>query len=409
MAASMRHWQRVRELIEAEADSSEAAELGVDACRQTLAVGFRLGLSAEEEARAFREGKRWAERSGDATADGLLETAYSIVANMTGRIGEGVQHALEGQRLLMQARDEELRALAPWTGAYPLFCAGQLSRSRGLTEALIESTRAHPEWGFSLWSLSAAAWSTFMLGQIELYAGNLESARAQLEQGVELARRYGDTESEGWALAWLGAAADLAGDVESGLGPCQRALEIAEKIGSPYSRAGAYYRLGVLVGGAERWAEAIETLEQALAIARECRTYLEAEAAIVAALAEACLGAGDVARARALAEESVVLGRRIGAPLYFFPALRALVHVLLVEGGAAAAPAIRDALRAADQLIDEIGATTLTPLVLLDRAALARTEGHTAARQRLLEEAKALFAGLGAPMRVQQIDALLAE
>ena len=203
--------------------------------------------------------------------------------------------------------------------------------------------------------------------------------------------------------------ADIAGDVESGLGPCQRALEIAEKIGSPFSRAGAYYRLGVLVGGAGRWAEAIETLEQALAIARECRTFLEAEAALVAALAEACLGAGNLVRARALAEESVALGRRIGAPLYFFPALRALAHVLLVEAGAAAAPAIRDALSEADRLIAETGATSLAPLVLLDRAELARLEGDTAARQRLLEKGKALFAGLGAPMRVQQIDALLAE
>ena len=409
MAAAMRHWIRVRELIEVDADSPEAAELGADACRQTLAVGFRLGLSPEEEARAFSEGKRWAERSGDATADGLLETAYSIVANMTGRIGEGVQHALAGQRLLLQAKDEELRALAPWTGAYPLFCAGQLSRSRELTEALIESTRGHPEWGFALWSLSASAWSHFMQGQIGIYLGNLETARAQIEHGVELARRYGDTESEGWALSWLGAAADVAGDVEAGLGPCQRSLEIAEKIGSPFSRAGAYYRLGVLIGGAGRWAEAIEMLEQALAIARECRTYLEAEAALVAALAEACLGAGDLVRARALAEESVALGRRIGAPLYFLPALRALAHVLLVEADAAAAPAIRDALSEADRLIDETGATSLAPLVLLDRAELARLEGDAGARQRLLEEAKALFAGLGAPMRVRQIDALLAE
>jgi tetratricopeptide (TPR) repeat protein len=339
----------------------------------------------------------------------LLETAYSIVANMTGRIEEGVRHALEGQRLLLQAEDEELRALAPWTGAYPLFCAGQLTRSLEHTEALIESTRAHPEWGFSLWSLSALAWGHFMRGQIGIYVGNLETARAQIEEGVELARRYGDTESEGWALHWLGAAADVAGDVESGLGPCQRAVEIAEKIGSPFSRANAYYRLGVLFGGAGRSTEAVTTLEHALAIARECRTYLEAEALLVAGLAEACLGAGDRARARALAEESVALGRRIGAPLYFFPALRALAHVLLAEADTAAAGTIRNTLSEADRLIDETGATSLKPLVLLDRAELARLEGDTAARRRLLEEAKALFAGLGAPMRVQQIDALLVE
>jgi tetratricopeptide (TPR) repeat protein len=163
-----------------------------------------------------------------------------------------------------------------------------------------------------------------------------------------------------------------------------------------------------LVGGAGRWAEAIETLEQALAIARECRTYLEAEAALVAALAEACLGAGDLVRARALAEESVALGRRIGAPLYFFPALRALAHVLLGQAGAAAAPAIRAALDEAERLIAETGATSLAPLVLLDRAELARLEGDAGARDRTLRKAQQLFADLGAPLRVQQINALLA-
>ncbi len=121
-----------------------------------------------------------------------------------------------------------------------------MTRSRELTEALLEPTPAHPEWGFSLWGLSAAAWGQFVLGQLTMHVGNLETARAQIEQGVELARRYDDTETEGWALTWLGAAADLAGDVESGLGPCQRAVEIAERIGSPYSRAVAYYRLGIL-------------------------------------------------------------------------------------------------------------------------------------------------------------------
>lgn len=149
-------------------------------------------------------------------------------------------------------------------------------------------------------------------------------------------------------------------------------------------------------------------LEQALAIARERRTYLEVEAGLVAALAEACLGAGDVVRARALADESVALGQRVGAPLYFFPALRALAHVLLAEADAGAAPAIRDALSEADRIIAETGATTLAPLVLLDRAELARLEGDTAARRRLLEEARKHFAAVGAPMRVQQIDALLA-
>ena len=149
-------------------------------------------------------------------------------------------------------------------------------------------------------------------------------------------------------------------------------------------------------------------LEQALAIARERRTGLEMEPRLVSWLAEACLGAGDFARARALAEESVALGLRIGARVDLIQAQRALAHVLLAQEGAAAGAAVRAALAEAEKLIKETFATSLAPLVLLDRAELARLEGDSEARERALREARRLFLELGAPRRVQQIDALLA-
>ena len=84
------------------------------------------------------------------------------------------------------------------------------------------------------------------------------------------------------------------------------------------------------------------------------------------------------------------------------------MHVRLAQEGAAAGAAVRASLDEATRLIDETFATSLAPLVLLDRAELARLEGDAGARERALREAKALFAELGAPRRVQQIDALLA-
>jgi hypothetical protein len=95
-------------------------------------------------------------------------------------------------------------------------------------------------------------------------------------------------------------------------------------------------------------------------------------------------------RARALADEAVALARRIGVPIDLVYAERALARVLLAQEGA------------------ETGATGLAPLVMLERAALARLEGDSGSCERILREAKTLFVELGAPLRVQQIDALLA-
>jgi tetratricopeptide (TPR) repeat protein len=330
------------------------------------------------------------------------------VLNTAGKIEASVRHALAGQQLLSQIPDEKLRALAPVTLVYPLVCAGQFVRARELLGELFDSTRGHPEWGLDLWQISAWAWGHFMEGAIELFVGTPGRAKAQLERGIELARQHRDPESEGWALCWLGEVAGIAGDSEIGLGPSRRGLDISERMGSPYSRALAYYRLGISLVVARRWPEAIDALEHALTIARERRTYLEREAGLLAWLAEACLGSGDLARARALAEEAVAIGRRIGVPVDTVYALKALAHVLLAQEGAAAATAIRAALAEAEQLIAETGATSLAPLLLLERAELARLEGDGGARERILGEAKTLFAELGAPLRVQQIDALLA-
>jgi tetratricopeptide (TPR) repeat protein len=408
IAAALRHWQRVRDLIAAHADAPEAAKLGAEACRQALALGFRMGMSQEEETLAFSEGKRWTGKSGDVKADALLETAYSIVANTCGRIEEGLRHAIDGERLLRETSDEELRALAPWTAVYPHVCASLFSRARELVQQLIDATRGHPEWGFELWSLSAFSWGHFMRGVIQIYTGELAGAKADIERGIELSRQHGDTESEGWALSWLSELAVVTGDAEAALGPCQRGLEIAEKMGSPYSRTVSNHRLGVALTVAARWPEAIETLEQALAIARERRTGLELEVRLVSWLAEACLGEGDLARARALADEAVALGLRLGVPADLIQAQRTLVHVLFAQEGAAAAPAVCAALDAADRLIDAVGARSLAPLVLLDRAELARLQGDDSGRERALREAKKRFAEIGAALRVQQIDALLA-
>jgi hypothetical protein len=96
-------------------------------------------------------------------ADGLLETAYSILACTSGKIDEGVRHGIESQRLLRETSDEELRALAPWSGSYPHVVAGQLPRARELLQALLDSTRGHPS-GVSRCGTSAPGRGATMLG-----------------------------------------------------------------------------------------------------------------------------------------------------------------------------------------------------------------------------------------------------
>jgi ATP/maltotriose-dependent transcriptional regulator MalT len=259
-----------------------------------------------------------------------------------------------------------------------------------------------------MWRLSAFTWGHFMLGGVTVLQGSLSDAQQLLDRAVELARQHADTESEGWAQLWMVDLALVAGDPDRAMGPGQRGLEIAEKMGSVYSRAIAYLRLGAAHLLNERWKPAVESLEQSLDIMRGNRTALELEARALAWLAEAVLGTDDLTRAHDLAHEAATLSRERGARQDGAFAQLSLARVLLSQQGVDAAETIRAALDAGDEVTGKDGVCNLRPLLLVERAKLAGLEGDADARDRHLRAALPLFETMGAPLRVRQVEALLA-
>jgi hypothetical protein len=163
---------------------------------------------------------------------------------------------------------------------------------------------------------------------------------------------------------------------------------------------------GVLIEAGE-WSEAMDVAERGLELARERRTALEGEAWHLFRLAEAHLGARELARARSFAEESVEVARRMGARAGECLAQRTLARVLLRQEGLAAAKSIRRALDRADTLVDETGAKNFRPLIQLERAELARREGDSEACAHELRQAQRLFSEMGAMERVKYVAAQL--
>ena len=119
--------------------------------------------------------------------------------------------------------------------------------------------------------------------------------------------------------------------------------------------------------------------------------------------AQAHLGLGDVDGARAASREGIESARRAGTPVEELQCRLSLARAL----SAADADAAQEQIEIATSMVDATGAEAYRPFLLIERAALARTHGDESDRERCLTEARDRFAAMPAPIRVDQVEALL--
>jgi tetratricopeptide (TPR) repeat protein len=165
-------------------------------------------------------------------------------------------------------------------------------------------------------------------GMVCLMRADLTRARLSLEQGLRVAREFGQTSHEGWAHAFLGAVADRAsGHRREAEEHFARALAIARETREPRQEAYALRVSGEGALHAGDLASAEPSLREALhrySGLRNpgdiCRTLLS--------LGRVALARGDAPAAEEAAEQSLVLARDAGRRHE-----EALAHLLLGRAG----------------------------------------------------------------------------
>ena len=150
------------------------------------------------------------------------------------------------------------------------------------------------------------------------------------------------------------------------------------------------------------WHDALEVLEQALAIGR-ARRLLFLEGGILATMGAAHVALGDRARALALAEDAIALCRRLGVRFWEFSAQLTRIRALRETHGLQATKEIEAALAEAEAWLEMSGAKSYEPFLHVERAELARLTGDDATRERELCEARRLFLEIGAPIRAAEV------
>jgi class 3 adenylate cyclase/tetratricopeptide (TPR) repeat protein len=405
--ASLRHWRKVRELTDSVPDSAETAALGLSARIQSLSYGFRLGISHEEAETLFTEAERLAARGQDIWSRAILLLTYSTIrSTVDGENREAAELARQAIALAEESGDPVLYMIVS-TASYAFFLIGEHREGVAVLEHAIELADGDPTIGAGLINDCPLANSLVQKGGYLCDLGRLEEGGELIERGIKLAGEQGATETVGWGHMWSTWHAYSCGDPERAMAHAQQALAIAERIGDSFSRTWSWHWMGLAAGMRGQWRQAVEAIEQSLAISRERRTAVDSEGWCLIGLGEGCLGLGEAERATNLLRDAVALMRSRGQAAEAVANV-VLARILLASEGLAAREEIESALERASDLARETGMCSIEPKLHVELSELARQNGDVEERERELREAHRLFTEFGATGHAERLAAELA-
>jgi class 3 adenylate cyclase/tetratricopeptide (TPR) repeat protein len=400
---SLGHWRKVRELADSLPESAETISLGLAARIFSLQYGWRLGITHGEAEATFKEAEALASRAGDIRSRAILLGVYaSIRGSNDGDVAEYARLARQAISLAEESEDPELyMTVALSSFAYSL--VGEYAEAVAVLDRALELADGDVSVGAGIALGCPYAHCLIFKGGYSVNLGHIEEGRRLIEAGMKLAGEHGDIEVVGWGHMWSCYLAGVAGLEEEMLNHAQQSLEIAERIGDFFSRAWAWAFLGFAERATQRWDSAIEALERSREISRRQRTALEAEPQRLASLAEALVGLGDGERARRTAEQGIETARLQGNVQGELASMVAKARVLLGSDGASSREEIEAALARVGELAGRAGARTYVPVVLLERAQLARLSGDESAWLADAAEARRLFSEVGATGHAERL------
>ncbi|SDJ00045.1 AfsR/SARP family transcriptional regulator [Nonomuraea jiangxiensis] len=173
------------------------------------------------------------------------------------------------------------------------------------------------------------------LGMVHKQMGRYAAARTHYARAIELASAAGDRRSVARSNANLGGLCVTEGDLEAGVRHLWTALDIPEYGQQPQHAVAAHINLGCALIDMERYPEATDALDRALAFAAEIDDVQQA-AYCHHNLAEIALRRGDQVIARRHADRQLRLAEAIGDPMRRAAALDCLASALAAEDRAAA-------------------------------------------------------------------------
>jgi tetratricopeptide (TPR) repeat protein len=405
------HWNQTLRLAQQGSATDEALKLQLEACCGALDIGGRVDISPGQAKEIFEQGRQLAEKFDDSQS--LLRLHEDMAARLgwSGDFAGQRWYLNEASIIAEKVPDPEVKLGLLQRRYVAKFHQGDLRSALTLIEEGIagceasESTLSPPVFNRLLRS--------FLLARANVLSmmGKLKQAESYIKQAAHLMPSAGTpkkdsrtTHTEALVRANLSI---YIGEINACWRDARVFVELSERSGSTWAIIVSASTIGRAHLTGQRWSQARESLEYALAQARQHKLGLEAEASFLALLAEAMTGCGELEQALAIAEEAVAVACRKETLFWELQAQSALAGVLLHGERIKDQPRIAKALARADELIEKTGGEVMKPFISQRHAEFARLKGDDAGHQRMLQEAQRMFISNAAHGYAERLAAIL--
>ena len=404
---ALRHWRRVVELSDEMPASEERDALALGSRMAALQFGWRLGIGLEDAEALFRDAERIASKIEQPRLHALLLSGYGAVKGLgQGEVREYADLSRRAIEIGDRSGDRDLQVVLG-TNGYAFYLTGAYEEGREVVDRAIARADGDPRAGSEL-PVVACPYALCHLGKAQMLAdlGDLAEAERILETGNSIAREQNDLETVAISTSFGTHIALAAGETEVALERATTTVEVSQRIGGPFTRAWAWASLGAAELARRNPLGAIDALERAEAIATEHRAAEEGRVYRLAHLAEAEAGAGSVERARELATRALEIAQVGKGPPIAIPACLAWLRVELGSDDPAHPDRIESVLRFGLGLVAETRARRWEPLLRVEAARNADRAGDRERCDEELDQARRLFAEIGASAHAERLASL---
>lgn len=376
-ALAIKHWHKVRSLLQGQARSSRADTLRVRAGGQIAVLGWREGLVLQEVQPFIDEAKALAgEVDGRLTQ--LLLMAEGRMLQASGGPADGYVDLVRQAQLLMEpGADPGREAMINAALSQAYAWAGLLEQALVANTAAIQGMSAIDRFDREWIGFSVDHWVMGMRARLLTRLGRLDEAEECLQQLLVLGQSSNDPVIMQFAHFGYVDLAVCRQDAALAQTHASRVAEIAAKHEGPYLRVFALSCRATAASVAGDFSTAASTFTEALNLVRQAKVAMEYETEILASLAECYRQLGQTDRALELCAELITVARRRSTRL---PECRALITsaaALLDKQGPAGAAQAQLLLAQAAELVRMTGAAIYGNTLQRERTRLEVLSGRS--------------------------------